>query len=88
MGLGDPKKYVYQLIFDQDQSNYIQYFNIHGLGLCIKLKGFVAHMLYPCSFIHNKSVTISIKHNKYFLSLNTYTTVFSWGGGNSNKNRT
>ena len=58
---------------------------MHGLGLCIKLNSYVAHMFYACSLGHNKSVPISIKHNRYLLSLNTYTTVFYWGAGNSNK---
>ena len=49
MGLGDPTSCVYQLIFDENDSNYtniIQYFIMHGLGLCIKLNSFVAHMFY------------------------------------------
>ena len=49
MGLGDPTTYVYQLIFNKDDSNdtkIIQYFILHGLGLCIKLNGFVVHIFY------------------------------------------
>ena len=61
---------------------------MHGLGLCIKLKRFVLHMFYVWSFSCNKSVTNSIRKNKYCLYLNTYNTVFSWEYGNSNKNRT
>ena len=55
------------------------------LGLRIKLDSFVAHMFYAWSFSHNTAVPISIKKNKYFISLNTYTNDFAWGGVNSNK---
>ena len=44
MVLGDPTKFVYQLIFDENDSNdtkLIQYFIMHRLGLCIKLNNFV-----------------------------------------------
>ena len=61
---------------------------MHGLKLCIQLNSFVEHMFYEWSFSHNNSVPIDIKQNKYFISLNTYTTVFSWGAGNLNINRT
>ena len=60
---------------------------MHGLGLCIQVDSYVAHMFYTWSFIHNTAVTISINRNIYFISLNTNTTVFAWGGGNPNKNR-
>ena len=43
-------------------------------------------MLYAWSFSHGTEVPIFIKKNKHFISLNTYTTVFSWGCGNLNKN--
>ena len=59
-----------------------------GLQLCIKVNRFVVHMLYEWSFSHNKMVQIAIKHNKYYIYLNTYTTVFAWGYGNLNKNKT
>ena len=65
----------------------MQYFIMNGLGLCIKVDSYMAHMFYECSFSHNTSVTIDIKRNTYFISLNTNTTVFDWGSGNSNKNR-
>ena len=87
----DPTTCVYQLIFFQYDSNgtkIIPYFIMHGLGLCIKLNSFVAHMFYAWSFSHNTVVQIAIKHNRKFLSLNTYTNVFTWGNVNSNKNRT
>ena len=45
-------------------------------------------MFYKWSFSHNKTVPIAIQHDKYYLSLDKYTTVFSWGSGISNKNRT
>ena len=90
-GMGDPKTCVYQFIYDENDSNekkIIQYFIMHGLGLCIKVYSNMAHMFYAWSFSHNKSVPVAIKNNKYFLSLNTKTTVFSWGSINNNKNRT
>ena len=80
MGLGDNTTCVYQLIFDENDSNHtktIQYFIMHGLGLCIRLNSFVAHMFYAWLFIHNTSVPIYINQNKYFLSLNTYATMFA-----------
>ena len=74
MVLGDPTTYVYQFIFDENDSNdtnITQYFIMHGLGSWIKLNIFVAHMLYLWSFSHNKVVPIDIKHNIYGLYLNT-----------------
>ena len=91
MGLGDPKTCFNQFIFDRYGRNakeIILYFIMHGLGLWIKLNSFVAHMFYAWSFSHNTVVQIAIKHNRKFLSLNTYTNVFTWGNVNSNKNRT
>ena len=49
MGLSDTTTCVYQLIFDEneiDDTKIIQYFIRHGLGLCINLNIFVAHMFY------------------------------------------
>ena len=57
-------------------------------SLYFKFNSFVAHMLYAWSFNHNIVVSIDINGNKYFISLNTYTTVFSWRPRNSNKNTT
>ena len=48
-GLVDPTTCVYQFIFHQvnsNETNMIQYFIMHGLGLCIKLNSFVSHMFY------------------------------------------
>ena len=45
-------------------------------------------MFYAWSFINNTPVIIAIIHNKYMISSNTYTTVFSWVSGNSIENRT
>ena len=59
---------------------------MHGLGLCINVDSYVAHMFYAWSLSHNPEVPIAKKKNKYFLSLNTNTTIFGWGAGNSNKN--
>ena len=63
----DPTTCVYQFIYDENYSvdtEIIQYFIRHGLGLCIKLDSYVAHMFYAWSFIHNTSVPITIKNNK------------------------
>ena len=49
MVLSDPITCVYQYILDQYDSNdknIIQYYVMHGLGLCIKLKSYLAHMFY------------------------------------------
>ena len=56
MILGDPTTCVYKLVYDENYSNDInvlQYFNMHGLVLYIKIDSFVAHMLYAWSFSHN-----------------------------------
>ena len=57
-------------------------------SLYFKFNSFVAHMLYAWSFNHNIVVPIDINKNKYFMSLNTKTTLFAWVDGNSNKNKT
>ena len=90
-GMRDPKTCVYQLINNENDSygtNIIQYFIMHGLGLCIKVYSYVTHMFYAWLFSHNAAVPISIKKIFYFISLNTYTNIFTWGAGNYNKNRT
>ena len=89
--MGDPNICVYQSIFnpnDRNDANIIQCFIINGLGLYIKLNIFVENMLYACSFSDNISVSIPIKQNKYYISLNAYTTVISWGVLYFNVNRT
>ena len=58
---------------------------MHGLGLCIKLDSYMAHMFYAWSFDYNILVPISIKNNKCFLYFNKNYILFSWGYGNSNK---
>ena len=91
LGMGDPTTRAYQFLYDEKYSvntKRIQDFIMYGLGLCIKVDSYVAHMFYAWLLSHNTEVTISIKKNKYFLSLNTKTTVFSWGSVNSNKNWT
>ena len=87
--MGDPTKFVYQFIYDEKYSvdtDIIQYFIMHELGLCIKVSSYVSHMFYSWSFSNNTEVPIAINNNKYFVYLNTKTTIFSWGSGNSNKN--
>ena len=91
MVLGDPTTCVYQFIYDETESNdtnIIQYFIKHGMGLCVKLYSFVAYMFYACSFSHNIAVPIALNKNNVFLFFNTYTTVFDWGDGNFSKNIT
>ena len=61
---------------------------MHELGLFIMLYNYLAYMFYAWSFSNNTAVPITINKNKYFIPLNTYTTVFDWGAGNLNKNRT
>ena len=61
---------------------------MNGIGSCIKLNSFVSHMFYAWSFINNTEVPIAIKQKKYYLSLNTYTTMFAWGADNLNKYQT
>ena len=71
--MGDPKTCVYQFIYDEndnDDTKIIQYFIMHGLGLCIKVDSYMSHILYAWSLIHNTAVTISINKKKCFLSLN------------------
>ena len=75
----------YEITADENDSNYktiIQYFILHELILCKKLNSLVAHMFSAWSFSHNIAVTIANNMNKYYLSLNKHTTVFSWGYGN------
>ena len=91
LGMVDPTTYVYQFIYDEKYSvgiEVIQYFIMHGLVLCIKVDIYVEHMFYTWLFSHNTAVTISIKNNKYFLSLNTNNNLFAWGARNSNRNWT
>ena len=61
---------------------------MHGLGLGINLNSFVSHMFYARLFSHNIAVPIAINQKKYYISLNTYHTVFDWVSGDSNKNCT
>ena len=89
LGMGYPTTCVYQFICDDKDKNdthITKYFVMHGFGLCIKVDSYVDHMFYSWSFSHNTVIPTAIKKNKYFLSLNKNTTIFSWGAGNSNKN--
>ena len=68
MILGNTKICVYQFIFYQDEINdtkITQYCIIYGIGLCIKLNSYVAHMFYKLSFSHNIAVPISVNKNIY-----------------------
>ena len=76
MALGDPTTCVYQFIFNENDSNntnILQYFIMHRLGLCIKLDDLVAHIVYAYSFINNTAVPIAIKQNNfYFIECKNY----------------
>ena len=70
LGMGDPTTCVYRFIYGEKDKNdtYItQYFIMNGLGLCIKVDSYVAHLFYEWSFSHNTEVPIAKKKNKYFL---------------------
>ena len=70
MGLVDTTTFVYQFIFDKYDSKdtkMIQYFVMHGLGLCIKLNSYVENMFYACN---------SVKIIQYQLLLSTTNTTF------------
>ena len=85
MVLCDPSTCVCKFILDQEYSDYtyiIQYFGMYGLEICMKVNTYAAPMFYSCSFSHNAEVTIATKQRKYFLSLETYVTVFDWGSRN------
>ena len=67
LGIGDTTTCVYQFIYnekDMIDTKITQYFIMHGLGLCIKVDSFVAHMFYAWSFSHNIAVPIAKKQNK------------------------
>ena len=89
--MGDPTTCVYQFIYYENDNDYmkiIKYFIMHGLGLCIKVDSYVAHMFYEWSFSHNRTVPIYINKNEYFIYLNTKNTVFARRARNYNKNTT
>ena len=47
--MGDTMTCVYQFIYDEKDvfdKDIIQYFIMHGLGLCIKVDSYFAHMFY------------------------------------------
>ena len=72
--MGDLTTCVYPFIYnenDNDHTNILQYFIIHGLELCIKVDSYVTHMFYVWSFSHNTELLIAIKKEKYFFPLNT-----------------
>ena len=48
-GMADITPCVYQFIYDEHESvdiEIIQYFIMHGLGLCIRVNSYIAHMFY------------------------------------------
>ena len=83
--MGDSKTCVYQFICNEKDSvdkDIKQYLIMHGLWLCIQVDSYVAHMFYAWLFSHNTEVPIAI-NKKNFLSLNTHSTAFACGDGNS-----
>ena len=67
LGMGGPTTCVYQLIYDETDkidTQITKHIIMHGLGLCIKVDSYVAHMFYALSFSHNTSVHISKNKNK------------------------
>ena len=47
--MGDPTTCLYQFIYDEEDrsdTEIMQYFLMHGLGLCIKINSYVANMFY------------------------------------------
>ena len=57
----DPTARVYQSILDESEgndTNIIKYFIMHGLGLCIKVDNYVAHMLYTWSFSNDTALKL------------------------------
>ena len=57
LGIGDPATCVYQFIYninDKNDTKTLQHFIMHGLGLCVKVEKYVAHMFYAWSFSHDK----------------------------------
>ena len=87
--MGDPTTCVCQFIYDEKDKNdtqIIQYFIMHGLGICMKADSYVAHFFCAWLFSNNTAFPIAKNNNKCFLSLNTNTIVFDWRAGNSNKN--
>ena len=68
LGMVYPTRCVHQLIYDEndnDDTNIIKYFIMHGLGLCIKVDSYMSHMFYAWSFSNNTAITITINNKKY-----------------------
>ena len=58
---GDPTTCVYQFIYDEQDENdthITQYFIMCGLGLCIRVNSYVAHLFYAWSFSNNIAIII------------------------------
>ena len=81
--LGNHKTCIYQLNFDKeviDNTQDLQYFSMHSVGIFIKLNSYISHMFYAFPFHHNTVILILLEVNKYYLDLYTQTTVFLFGG--------
>ena len=64
MVLGDTITCVYKFKVEKkemDNTQIIQHFVMYGLGLCIKINNYVAHLFYYCSFSYNTAIPISLK---------------------------
>ena len=67
MILGDTTTCVYSFLFDNeyiDITHILQFFDMYGLGICIKLNSYVAHMFNVWSLSHNMEVPTPIKQKK------------------------
>ena len=67
--MGDTETCVYQLVCDKNdnyETKIVQYFIMHGLGLCVKVDNYVVHIFYDWSLSHNTEVPIAIKRTNVF----------------------
>ena len=65
--MGDTTRRVYNSIYDEEDSadtEIIQNFIMHGLGLCIKANSYLAHTFYTWSFSHNTEFLMATKKKK------------------------
>ena len=74
MGFGSPKTRVYLFISNKEDIDNTYSTKKHWLRIYIKSKCYVLHI---CSMHVN--LQIPILDTKYYISLDTYTTLFTWG---------
>ena len=69
--MGDPTTCVYQFIYNKNNNGdtkIIQYFIMRGMGLCIKVDIYVAHMFYAWSINNITAFPIPMKNNTYLFT--------------------